>query len=308
MGRTLAIFGAVVFAGLAIVAISATFIVDETEQAIVLRFGEATDGVRRPGLNFKLPFVDTVEYFDARVLDFDARPEEIPTLDQKQLLVDAFARFQITDPLAFFKAVRNERQVNQRLSSIISSSLRQVLGNVPLTRVLTEERSELMDQIENAVNEQSSGFGIQIKDVRIKRVDLPKENSEAIFARMKTQREQEAAKIRAEGAKEAHIIRADADKRQRVIIAEAKKQSEVLRGEGEGQAQAIYNQAFGADPDFFDFWRSMRAFKQGLRGETTSFVGPPNSEFFRFFGDRIPTIQNAQPAPTGQPSVGQVTE
>jgi len=308
MGRTLAIFGAVVFAALAIVAISATFIVDETEQAIVLRFGEPTEGVRQPGLNFKWPFVDTVEYFDARVLDFDARPEEIPTLDQKQLLVDAFARFQITDPLAFFKAVRNERQVNQRLSSIISSSLRQVLGNVPLTRVLTEERSELMDQIENAVNEQSSGFGIQINDVRIKRVDLPKENSEAIFARMKTQREQEAAKIRAEGAKEAQIIRADADKRQRVIIAEAKKQSEVLRGEGEGQAQAIYNQAFGADPDFFDFWRSMRAFKQGLRGETTSFVGPPNSEFFRFFGDRVPTIQNAQPAPAGQPSVGQVTE
>lgn len=305
--RTLTIIGAAIALLAAIIALSATFIIEETEQAIVLRFGEPTDGVRQPGLNFKLPFIDTVRYFDARVLDYDARPEEIPTLDQKQLVVDAFARFRITDPLAFFKAVRDERQVNLRLSSIIASSLRAELGNVPLTRVLTKERSALMAEVEERVNRNTAGFGIEITDVRIKRVDLPTENSKAIFARMKTQRQQEAAKIRAEGDKEAQIIRADADKARRVIIAEARKQAEVLRGEGEGRAQSIYNQAYGVDPEFFDFWRSMRAFKEGLRGDTTSFVGPPDSEFFRFFGDRLPPLRNAgRPVAPAQPSVGQV--
>ena len=287
MTRIFSMLGGLLLLAILVLGFSSAFVVQEAEQAIVLRFGQPILGVREPGLNFKLPFIDTVERFDARVLDFDAVPEEIPTLDQKQLVVDAFARFRIVDPLAFYKAVRNELRLNQRLSSIIASSLRQVLGNVSMSRVLTNERAALMTRIEDTVNAESAGFGIEIKDVRIKRMDLPRENSNAIFARMKTQREQEAAKIRAEGAKEAQIIRAEADKRQRVILAESNKQNEVLRGEGEGQAQAIYNRAFGLDPDFFDFWRSMRAFRIGLSGDSTTFVGAPDSEFFRFFNTPI---------------------
>ena len=222
-------------------------------------------------------------YFDKRVLDFDLRSEEIPTLDQKQMVVDAFARFRIIDPLKFFQTVNNEQGIQSRLATIISSNLRRVLGEVQMSRVLTEERASLMRNIRDAVNKEAAGFGVDVIDVRIRRVDLPEENSQAIFARMKTQREQEARRIRAEGGKEAQVVRAEADKEQRVIVAEARRRAEILRGEGDAESTKIYAEAYGRDAEFFDFWRSMQALTRALAGNTTALVGSPEGAFFRYF-------------------------
>jgi membrane protease subunit HflC len=262
---------------------STAFVVRETEQVMVLRFGEPQRVISEPGLNFKVPILDTASYFDKRVLDYDATSQEIPTADQKQLVVDAFARYKIVDPLRFFQAVGNEVGMQQRLDSIINSSLRNVLGDVELAVVLTPERARLMEEFTSSVARQGESFGIDVVDVRIKRIDLPSENSQAIFNRMRTQREQEATLIRAEGEKESRRIRAEADKRERVIVAEANRSAEILRGEGDAEAQALYNSAYGQNSDFFDFWRSMQAMQRGLSGETTTYVGPPDSDFFRFF-------------------------
>lgn len=283
MANRLTIVLGVVFLIVAVVLSQALFIVRETEQALVLQLGKPQRVVQEPGLKFKIPFVQNTVFFDRRNLDFDADVEEIPTLDQKQLIVDAFARYQITDPLRFFQTVNNETGARGRLSSIISSNLRQTLGRVDLTRVLTEERASLMAEIARSVNVEASSFGIQVVDVRLMRVDLPEENSNAIFRRMQTQREQEARKIRAEGARDAQIIRADADKRARVIIAEAERQSQVLRGEGDAQAEQIYREAYGADREFFNFYRSLEALRKSTSGDTTSYVGPPTADFLKLF-------------------------
>jgi membrane protease subunit HflC len=243
-----------------------------------------------------MPLVQEVVYFDKRVLDFDARQEEVPTLDQKQLVVDAFARFRIIDPLKFFQTVNNEQGIQSRLATIISSNLRRVLGEVQMARVLTDERASLMLNIRDAVNKEAAGFGVDVIDVRIRRVDLPEENSQAIFARMKTQREQEARRIRAEGAKEAQVVRAEADKQQRVIVAEAQRKSEILRGEGDAEATRVYAGAYGQDPEFFDFWRSLQAMQRGLTGNTTALVGSPEGAFFRYFGE-VPPQEPAKNTP-----------
>jgi membrane protease subunit HflC len=266
---------------------STAFVVRETEQVMVLRFGEPQRVISEPGLNFKVPILDTATYFDKRVLDYDATSQEIPTADQKQLVVDAFARYKIVDPLRFFQAVGSELGMQQRLDSIINSSLRNVLGDVELVVVLTPERARLMEEFTRSVAQQGESFGIDVVDVRIKRIDLPSENSQAIFNRMRTQREQEATLIRAEGEKESRRIRAEADKRERVFVAEANRSAEILRGEGDAEAQALYNTAYGQNEDFFDFWRSMQAMQRGLSGETTTYVGPPDSDFFRFFGQEL---------------------
>lgn len=266
-------------------AISSAFIVRETEQVLVLRFGELQRQITTPGLHFKVPFVDTARYFDDRVLDYDADVQEIPTSDQKQLVVDAFARYKITNPLLFFQTVGTERGVEQRFNSLINAALREVLGEVELAVVLTPERARLMDDFTRLVAGEADSFGIDVVDVRIKRIDLPPENSEAIFRRMKTQREQEARLARAEGDKESQRIEAEAAKQQRVIIAEAKRDAEILRGEGDAQAQKLYNDAYGQNVAFFDFWRSMQAMQKGLPADTTTFVGPPSSDFFRYFNN-----------------------
>jgi membrane protease subunit HflC len=266
---------------------STAFVVRETEQVMVLRFGEPQRVISEPGLNFKVPILDTATYFDKRVLDYDATSQEIPTADQKQLVVDAFARYKIVDPLRFFQAVGSELGMQQRLDSIINSSLRNVLGDVELVVVLTPERARLMEEFTRSVAQQGESFGIDVVDVRIKRIDLPSENSQAIFNRMRTQREQEATLIRAEGEKESRRIRAEADKRERVFVAEANRSAEILRGEGDAEAQALYNTAYGQNEDFFDFWRSMQAMQRGLSGETTTYVGPPDSDFFRFFDQEL---------------------
>ncbi|NMM43002.1 protease modulator HflC [Rhodospirillaceae bacterium KN72] len=292
MNRTGFILLGVLVVGL-IVAASSAFTVRETEQVMVMRFGEPRRQITEPGLHFKVPFVDTARFFDNRVLDYDAAAQEIPTADQKQLVVNAFARYKITKPLLFFQSVGTERGMQQRFNSLINSALRRVLGEVELTVVLTPERARLMEEFTRIVAEEAKGFGVDVVDVRIKRIDLPSENSDAIFKRMRTQREQEARLARAEGGKEAQRIRADADKRQRVILAEARKKAEILQGEGDAEAQGLYNAAYGQNVDFFDFWRSMQAMTKGLSSDTTTYVGPPNSDFFRYFRDETGKISEA---------------
>ena len=286
MSKTpLAVIGLVVIV-LGVLLFDMVFTVHEREQALVLQFGETKAVVPEAGIHFKLPFIQNVVYFEERILDFDAKTEEVPTRDQKQLVVDAFARYRIINPLEFFKTVNNEQGMELRLGNIINANLRAIFGEATLATLMTPERSNLIKAIANRVKDQAHAFGIDVIDVRIKRVDLPDENSQAIFRRMQTQREQEARKIRAEGQKEAKRIRADADKQQTIIQAQAQKKGDILRGQGEAKAQNTYNAAYGQDREFFDFWISMTALREGLRGETTSYIGPPEGDFFKFFGDQ----------------------
>ncbi|MGB0552298.1 MAG: protease modulator HflC [Alphaproteobacteria bacterium] len=282
MSKT-AIFGGILAIVIGITAFSSLFVIRENEQALILQFGNPQKQVDDAGLNFKTPFIQDVIYFDKRILDYDASAAEIPTLDQKQLVVDAFARYKIIDPLKFYQTVATESIAESQLNNIINSNLRDSFGKQLFTKLMTETRAKLMAEISKKVDTAMRSLGIQVIDVRIKRVDLPEENSQAIFRRMQTQREQEARRIRAEGDRKAREIRADADKQQRVIVAEAKKTSEILRGEGDAVATKLYNDAFGRDRDFFDFYRSLQAMRTGLIGDTTSYVGPPQGEFYRFF-------------------------
>ena len=285
MKTPLAFIGLVVVV-LGVLVSSSIFVVHQQDQTLVLQFGDPKRVVKEPGLHFKVPFIQNVEYFDKRILDFDAEAEEVPTKDQKQLVVDAFTRYRIVDPLKFFQTVNNERGMEIRLGNVINASLRAVFGEVALATLLTPERARLVHNIAQRVDKQGEEFGINVIDVRIKRVDLPDENSQAIFRRMQTQREQEARRIRAEGQKEAKSIRADADKQSTIIQANASKAGEILRGEGEAGAQKIYNNAYGQDRDFFDFWISMNALREGLTGNNTRYVGPPSGDFFKYFGDQ----------------------
>jgi len=287
MKRTGIIIGVFLAVGL-IVLSSAAFTVRETEQVLIRQFGEVQRIVGAPGLHFKIPFIQKATYFDKRILDFDAAREEIPTLDQKQLVVDAFARYRIVDPLRFYQSVGNEAGYRDQLTQILANGLRSQIGSITLSTVLTEKRADLMERIAAAVDQESRNLGVEVIDVRIKRVDLPEENSQAIYRRMTTQREQEARRIRAEGDKEAQRIRADADKQRRVIVSDAQRKAEVLRGEGDAQAQNLYNAAYTQDEGFFDFWRSMQAMQKGLAPDTTTLVGPPDSAFFRYFQGQDP--------------------
>jgi membrane protease subunit HflC len=271
---------------LLVIVFSSMFTVGQAEQALVLRFGRVVRPVADAGLHFKIPLVENVVFFDRRVLDFDAEAQEVPTLDQKQLIVDAFARYRITNPLRFFQSVNNEIGVQARLASIINSNLRRVLGDVPLLTVMTPERAALMQRITTLVDNEAATFGIKVLDVRIKRVDLPEENMEAVIRRMQTQRGQEALKIRAEGDKESRRIHADADMQERVIIAEAKRTAEITQGQGDAEAAQTYNEAYGKDPKFFDFWRSLQALTKALPKDTTTFIGAPDGDFFRYFSSQ----------------------
>ena len=276
---------AVVLAGAAIVmTLSAAFIVDQREQALVLQFGDPKRVIQEPGLNFKIPFIQQTVRFDKRLLDFDNAPEEVIASDQKRLVVDAFARYHITDPLKFYQTVGTEMALRPRLGSVLNSTLRQVLGTVPLQQVVSEKRGALMLEIRDIVRTEATRFGIRVEDVRIKRADLPAQNSEAIYRRMQTERQQEAAELRAKGAEEAQKIRAEANRQKVVIVAEAEKDSQILRGDGEGQMNRIFAEAFGRDPDFFSFYRSMQAYEAALGTDDTTMVLSPDSDFFRYFG------------------------
>ncbi len=264
------------------------FIVKEINQAIVLQFGDPKRIILKPGLNFKIPFIQNVVFLDKRILNLDAPPEEVIASDQKRLIVDAFARFQIVDPLKFYISVGNERVARSRLSTIINSRIRNVLGTQRLQTLLSEDRNKQMALIQDGVNNEAEKFGIKIVDVRIKRADLPQANSEAIYRRMQTEREREAKEFRAKGAEMAITITSTADKEVTVILADAEKQSQIMKGEGDGQRNKIFADAFGQDPEFFAFYRAMQAYEKALIGGETSLILSPDSEFFKFFGNIKP--------------------
>ena len=269
---------------LAVTAFFSIFIVKEINQAIVLQFGDPKRIILKPGLNFKIPFIQNVVFLDKRILNLDAPPEEVIASDQKRLIVDAFARFQIVDPLKFYISVGNERVARSRLSTIINSRIRSVLGTQRLQTLLSADRTNQMSLIQTGVNNEAEKFGIKIVDVRIKRADLPPANSEAIYRRMQTEREREAKEFRAKGAEMAITITSTADKEVTVILANAQKQSEIMKGEGDGQRNKIFAEAFGKDPEFFAFYRNMQAYENALIGGETSLILSPDSEFFKFFG------------------------
>ncbi len=282
--RRRTIFILVAIAAVIIVAISATYTVQQTEQALVLQFGEPVRVVTNPGLKFKIPFVQNVEKIDKRLLAYDGPAEEIIASDQKRLVVDTFTRFKIVDPLKFFQTVNSVEGARGRLGPIVNSSLRQVLGSVPLSSVLTEERALLLQEVTEAVTARSLAFGIAIIDVRVKRADLPDANSQAVFDRMKSERDREAREFRAQGAEVSLRIRSRADRDKTVLLAEAQKQSQILRGEGDGERNRVFAAAFGKDPEFFAFYRAMLAYQTALGAEGTTMVLSPDSEFFRYFG------------------------
>lgn len=287
-------------AGLVVVLVllySSAFIVMQTQQALVLQFGEIVREVKEPGLRFKVPFIQDVIFFEKRLLDFRAQPAEFITKDrnsdvEERVVIDAFVRYRITDPLQFKQAVADERTMKSRLNSILESSLRQVLGSVPLSAVISEKRPEIMQSIRTLVNQQAMGaaagdkenvrgFGIEVVDVRIKRADLPPANSEGIYKRMQTERERQAKEFRARGAEDAQKIRSQADKERTILLADAKKTAETTRGEGDGLAGKIFADAFGQDQDFYQFYRTMQAYKKTLMGKDTTMILSPDSEFFK---------------------------
>jgi membrane protease subunit HflC len=267
-----------------IIAFQSAFIVKEINQAIVLQFGNPKKIIIEAGLKFKLPFIQNVVFIDKRILNLDNAPEEVIAADQKRLIVDAFARFQIVDPLKFYISVGNERVARSRLSTIINSRIRGVLGTQELSTLLSKERAKQMAIIQNDVNEEAKSFGIKIVDVRIKRADLPQANSEAIYKRMQTERQREAKEFRAEGAEIAAKITSTADKDVTVLLANANKQSQIFKGEGDGQRNKIFADAYGKDPEFFGFYRAMQAYETALIGGDTSLILSPDSDFFKFFG------------------------
>ena len=261
------------------------FTVKEINQAIVLQFGDPKKVITAPGLQVKIPIIQNVVFLDRRILNLDAPPIEVIASDQKRLIVDAYARFKIVDPLKFYISVGDERVVRSRLSTIINSRIRGVLGKQSLATLLSEDRTKQMAIIQEGVDNEAKSFGVDIIDVRIKRADLPQANSEAIYKRMQTEREREAKEFRAKGAEMAITITSTADKEVTVLLANAKKQSEIMKGEGDGERNRIFANAFGKDPQFFAFYRAMQAYEKALIGGDTSLILSPDSDFFKFFGD-----------------------
>lgn len=283
MNRTILTAAGILGAVLLFVAWLSLYTVHQSMQALVLQFGNPVRVVQDPGLHVKFPIIQQVERYERRVLDYDADPVELILGDQKRLWVDSFTRYKITDPLRFRQSVGSEGLFRSRLESIINSTLRNVLGEVSLFTVLSDDRTALMNKIRTEGNRALQQFGVQLVDVRIKRADLPDENSEAIYKRMRTEREREAKELRAQGAEIAQRIRARADRERRVLIADAQRDSEIFRGEGDANAVRVFGDAFGQDPAFFDFYRSMQAYRTALGDDNTSIVLSPDSSFFRFF-------------------------
>ena len=265
------------------VLVSSMFTLNQTEQVLILQFGEPIRVIKKPGIKFKLPFLQDAVFFDKRIVDLGIEDQEVIASDQKRLIINAFAKYQIIDPLKFYTTVGTLQGLSSKLSGILDSSLRQVIGEVTLSELLTENRGVVMAKIRDVVSQQAEIFGVKIVDVRIMRADLPKENSDAIFARMQTEREKEAREIRANGAEEADKIRAEADKEKTIILANAKKQADLLRGNGEAEAIKIYANSYGRDPEFADFYRSMNAYKEVFKSEKTKMVISPDGEFFKYF-------------------------
>ncbi|MDB5370810.1 MAG: HflC protein [Roseomonas sp.] len=282
-------------AGIAVVAVVATastlFTVQQTEQVMITQFGQPIRVIDKPGLHAKIPFIQSIVSFDRRLLDFDAAGEEVILGDQRRLTVDSFTRFRITDPLLFFQTSgAQEAGIRGRLSSIVSSSLRRVLGSEPLLAVLSADRQRIMNEIKRQVNEEARRFGIGVEDVRIRRADLPEENTQAVLNRMQSERERVAREARAEGAEVAARVRAGADRERTVLLAESQAQADVLRGQGEQEAIGLFAEAFQRDPQFFQFWRTMQAYREAFSEGDARLVLTPDSEFFRYFRSSQPGV------------------
>ena len=273
----------VILAILIFTGLNSLFTMNEKQQGLVLQFGDPKRVVKSAGLHFKIPLIQNVVRYDRRILEYDLPIEEVIAVDKKRMLIDSFTRFKIVDPLEFYKTVGNETNVRNRINSNVISSLRRVVGRVTLEKLLSEERSNIMERIKVEVNNEAIRFGIEVVDVRIRRADLPEANSQAIFERMISERVREAKEFRAKGSEVAQKIRAEADKDKTVILAEANRKSEILRGEGESEAISIYANAFEKDSDFYSFYRSMQAYGNVLGEDGTTMILSPDSEFLEFF-------------------------
>lgn len=284
---------------IAIVAYSSLFTVTQTEQALVVRFGKPVDVVTEPGLNVKAPFIDNVISIDKRILDLENSPQEVIASDQKRLVVDAFARYKIKDALRFYQSIGSVSAANFQLGALLNAALRRVLGEVTFIQVVRDEREALMGKIRDQLDREADGYGIQVVDVRIRRADLPDANSQAVYTRMQTERQREAAEFRALGGQKAQEIRSKADREATVIVAEANSQAEQTRGAGDAERNRLFAEAYSKDPDFFAFYRSMNAYETGLKAGDTRFLLRPDSEFFRYFAH--PAGKPPEAAPAAKP-------
>lgn len=279
-----------------VVGYSSVFTVSQTEQVLLVRLGEPVRVVTEPGLNFKVPFIDTVISIDKRILDLENPAQEVIAFDQRRLVVDAFARYRIKDALRFYQTLGSIQAANIQLTTLLNAALRRVLGEVTFIKVVRDERDTLMAKIRDQLDRETASYGIAVVDVRIRRADLPEQNSQAVYQRMQTERQREAAEFRAQGAQKAQEIRSKADREATVIIADANSQAEQIRGEGDGERNRLFAEAYGKDADFFAFYRSMTAYETSMKGNDTRFLLRPDSEFFRYFAN--PTGKApAAPAP-----------
>jgi membrane protease subunit HflC len=287
----------------AIIGYSALYTVYQTRLALVVRLGQPVKVVTTPGLNWKYPLIDSVIYVDKRILDLENASQEVIASDQKRLVVDAFARYRINDALKFYQAVGSIEGANSRLSTLLNAALRRVLGESTLTHVVRDERAQLMARVREQLDREAAAFGITIVDVRIRRADLPEQNSQAVYQRMQTERQREAAEFRANGSQRSQETRAKADRDVTVLVAETQAKADQIRGEGEAERNRIFADAFNKDPDFFGFYRSMQAYETGLRHNDTRMVLRPDSDFFKYFADPSgkPREDGKTPAPAPAP-------
>jgi membrane protease subunit HflC len=300
---------ALVLVGIAVVVLiviaSATFEVKQTEQALVLRFGEPVAGrglITEPGLHFKIPFVETVVLLDNRILDLESPKQEVLASDNQRIEVDAFVRYRIVDPLRFYQTVGTIERANNQLASVLNSAVRRVLGEANQTQIVRDDRANLMVRIREQVNTEGARFGVRTIDARIRRADLPREISEKVYGRMQTERAREAAEYRAQGSEQAQKITAKADRDVVVLRASAQQQADQVRGQGDADRNRIFAEAYGQDPDFFAFYRSMQAYDASFKAKDTRFVTSPTSDFFRYFGSAT-----GRAAPTAAPAGGAAT-
>ena len=276
-----------------VVVYSSLFTIYPTHQALVLRLGKPQAVITDPGLHVKAPFIDTVVYIDKRILDLESPPQEVIASDQKRLVVDAFARYRVNDALRFYQTLGSKRAADSQLAILLNSALRRVLGEATFIHVVRDQRAELMARIRGLIDKEAQSYGIEVVDARIRRADLPEQNSQAVYKRMQTERQREAAEFRAEGNQRAQEIRSRADREVTVLLADAKSKGEQIRGEGDATRNQIFAKAFGPDPEFFEFYRSMQAYENGLKPADTRFLLKPDSNFFRYFNN-----------PSGSPSAG----
>jgi membrane protease subunit HflC len=284
-----------------IVAYGSLFTVYQTDQAIVVRLGQPIRVVTEPGLNFKWPLLESVISVEKRIVDLENPAQEVIASDQKRLVVDAFARYRINDALKFYQTIGAIEGANARLSTLLNSALRRVLGEASTIDIVRDKRAQLMGEVRMQLENEAKSFGIAVVDVRIRRADLPEQNSQAVYQRMQTERQRQAAEFRAQGSQRSQEIRAKADRDVTVLIAEAQSKGEQTRGEGDAERNRIYAQAYGQDPDFFTFYRSMQAYEAGLRSSDTRMVLKPDSDFFRYFGDPMGKTKDAAPTKEAAP-------